>query len=93
MKPPKLLGGTRFTRAATPKLGGALELQHRIIGQNPRKQKLTESPGTNPSKFVKPVATARPKSSGLMQNSAPYKHEIDYPIGVGGPGYDELEKP
>jgi len=89
----KGLHGTRFTKAAVPTRAGALNLTNRIIGQNKRKQKLTEAAGTNPAKLGA-VGLGKSGSSGtlkLVQDTAPHKHEaVDYPIGVGGPGFDEL---
>ena len=83
------IDGTRFTKAATPTAGKALNVADRVIGQNLRGQKLTEGSGTNPSKFGKtsieggPEGPKKPKS-GYAQDTAPYKH--DFSFGVGGPG-------
>jgi len=83
--------GTRFTKAATPLAGKALNVSGRMIGQNLRGQKLTEGSGTNPSKFGKtsieggPGGPGKPgKKGGYAQDTAPYKH--DFSFGVGGPG-------
>jgi len=82
--------GTRATRAGVPKLGGALRLDTHLFGQNPRKRKLTESPGTNPSKLGGGKGLLG-GGGGLSQESAPYKHEASrFNIGVGGPGFDEI---
>lgn len=90
--------GTRFTKAATPTAGGTLNTSNRIIGSNPRKQKLTEAAGTNPSKMgatrleggPKPLT---PKGSGYAQDSAPHKSlKVEYPFAVGGPGFPENKK-
>ena len=90
--------GTRFTKAAVPKTAGALNVSNRIIGANPRKHKLTEAAGTNPSKLggeaIKGAPTpGGPKtdvggSSGYAQDSAPHKSlTVEYPFSVGGPGF------
>jgi hypothetical protein len=76
--------GTRFTKAAIPQAGGALNVSSRIIGANPRKQKLTEAAGTNPSKMGGGAITAGKKSS-YAQDTAPHK-SLDYDFSVGGPG-------
>jgi len=92
--------GTRFTKAAVPQAGGALNVANRTIGANPRKQKLTEAPGTNPSK----MGSARidsasgsgggdtPKTSSYAQDTAPHKSmKVEYPFDVGGPGLDQFK--
>jgi hypothetical protein len=95
--PGKSFAPTRFEKAATPKLAGQLNVSSHILGQHLRKQRLTESPGTNPSKFLdEKGGLSKSKGSGLAQHTAPYKHEAaanTTGIGVGGPGFDTLPKP
>lgn len=87
----KLLGGTRFTKAATPQ-GGALNLTNRSLGGNARKQKLTEASGTNPSKMGGGSMMAAPKKSSYAQDTAPGKSmKVEYPFGVGGPVFEDIK--
>jgi len=85
--------GTRFTKAAVPQAGGALNVANRTIGANPRKQKLTEAPGTNPSKMGSAkIESDAPTSSKYAQDTAPHKSmKVEYPFDVGGPGLDQFK--
>jgi len=96
------LRSTRFNRAATPS-GGSANLSGRIIGANPRKSKMTEAPGTNPSKLGgggaslmgnKPHNRLNPRyAQGYAQDSAPHKAlDIKYPFDAGGPGFPKSFK-
>jgi hypothetical protein len=92
--------GTRFTKAAAPRAGGALNTASHILGSNPRKQKLTEGAGTNPARMtggLGGLGTPRAPSdseSGYAQDTAPSKSQaaIDYPFSVGGPGFPAPRK-
>jgi len=80
--------GTRFTKAAAPRAGGTLNTSNRVLGSNPRKQKLTEAAGTNPSKMGAGKALTPVRPTSYAQDTAPYKLiETDFPIAVGGPGF------
>ena len=81
---------TRFTKASTPQAGSALNVSNRILGSNPRKQKLTEASGTNPSKLGGGAKIA-PASGGTKyaQDTAPHK-SLSTDFGVGGPGFTEI---
>jgi len=93
-------GGTRFTKASSPQGGGALNVSNRILGSNPRKQKLTEASGTNPTKFGSAKIDdgssggggTTAKTPSYAQDTAPHKSmSVDYPFGVGGPGFDQIK--
>jgi hypothetical protein len=74
---------TRFSEAKIPKLAGQKSDLSHIGGENPRKGKFTEAPGTNPVKMAKRV------SVGMSQSTAPQKHETSLfsgKFGFGGPG-------
>jgi len=87
----KLLGGTRFTKAATPQ-GGALNLSNRTLGSNARKQKLTEASGTNPSKLGGGPTIGAVGDRRYAQNTAAYKTDNPYDFSVGGPGFPKPMK-
>ena len=93
------MAGTRFTKAATAG-GAALNVSNRVLGSNPRKQKLTEASGTNPSKLgaTKLASESKGPSVGdvgdrrYAQDSAPHKSiTVEYPYDVGGPGLDQFK--
>lgn len=88
------MAGTRFTKAAVPQAGSALNVSSRIIGANPRKQKLTEASGTNPSKLGAlklDTGKSSPSKSSYAQDTAPHKQtSVEYPFGVGGPGFTDI---
>jgi hypothetical protein len=93
------IGGTRFGRVATPRPGEAIRLDDRVIGQNRRKQNLTEASGTSPGKLGSKALTGAPKTPSelgrsstnnnpnttYVQDSAPHK-QLDA-FSVGGPGF------
>lgn len=92
------MGGTRFGRVATPRPGEAIRLDDRVIGQNKRKQNLTEASGTSPGKLgakaipggpKAPSETGRSPTNGsntsYAQDTAPHK-QLDA-FSVGGPGF------
>jgi hypothetical protein len=90
------IDGTRFTKAATPQAGGALNVANRTLGSNPRKQKLTEAPGTNPSKMgatkISSESGGGENPSRYAQNTAPHKSmKVEFPFDVGGPGLDQFK--
>jgi len=91
----KLLGGTRFTKAATPQ-GGSLNLTNRSLGGNARKQKLTEASGTNPSKLGggKISTNFGGSNNSYAQDTAPSKSgaRSEYDFSVGGPGFPKPMK-
>jgi hypothetical protein len=86
----KLLGGTRFTKAATPQ-GGSLNLTNRSLGGNARKQKLTEASGTNPSKLGGGLTVGQVGDRRYAQDTAPHKALTANKFSVGGPGFDDIQ--
>ena len=89
------MAGTRFTKAATA--GGAgLNVSNRVLGSNPRKQKLTEAAGTNPGKMGAKKFSSGPDGTGTSsryaQDTAPHKAmKVEFPFDVGGPGLDQFK--
>ena len=92
------MAGTRFGRVATPRPGEAIRLDDRVIGQNKRKQNLTEASGTSPGKMGDKALMGAPKTpsetgrsstnnsnTSYAQDTAPHK-QLDT-FGVGGPGF------
>jgi hypothetical protein len=85
------MAGTRFTKAATPPPGGALNL-NRVIGANPRKQKLTEAAGTNPTKLGGGPSVGDVGDRRYAQDTAPHKSlKNEFSFDVGGPGLDQFK--
>ena len=88
--------GTRTTKAATPTYKNVLDTSSHIFGMNPRKHKLTEMSGTNIPKAIKGSAAMigprMPKASAPAASTAPYKHDVQFSIGVGGPGFNEIQE-
>lgn len=75
MKIPRL---SRITREEIPKLAGRASTTGHVMGQSPRKNKLTMMPGTNPKLFGGTHTLRTPKAGGLTQQTAPHKHEGDF---------------
>ena len=90
------MAGTRFTKAATAG-GAALNLSNRALGSNPRKQKLTEAAGTNPSRMGSARIASKPSVGDVgdrryAQDTAPHKSLTnEFPYDVGGPGLDQFK--
>lgn len=83
MRPPRL---SKFSQSQIPQRAGQRTSLDHVLGENPRRAKMTELAGTNPTKAFKRVG------GGMTPETAPHKHDIGafdskkISFGFGGPG-------